>query len=619
MNKSFKSGRTIKCLSLLALIVLALVACTANQDPQDISGAALIEPGTYILTAKHSGMVLDLPGSDPQAGVQLWQYARNDTNAQKWKLETLDGEWVKITSLVNGLALDAEATRDGGKVSLQPYSTNLRAKQWRLIARGSYYEIVNRASLGWLEVAGSSTTQGALVQTWSRTFRDNQRWQLEKIDALSDYQRNLQLITGASVRNRNQDNSSFRSTPMAALPTGATSPLLGPRSDYLQNAGGNPEPGFPARGVGTFRTSCEFSHFAYDDPLIHPNKPGAAHLHMFWGNTDVNAYSTYETLRDSGSGTCNGMELNRTGYWAPAMFDPKGNVRVPERIIVYYKGYGLANGNSEVYPPRAAIIANDKIHRTPDSVGGVTEMNFYCTDQYRGIRSPSSLTIPVCDLPVPWTRTLEMHIKFPNCWNRLDPAKSENWLLSRAGSWFYSNCEERATLPNVHYIIAYPLEPGETTAGWYLASDVDPTTRLRTKARGSSVHADWWGAWNPQINKRWIDNCVNFKTDRNGDGQDDVDHGCGFGYLTDGGPEVKVDANGNPVLDANGNTITTPPFAGPALKYRQQYTGPIKVAASTLYNELCPGGAPISTATAAAYCKPPPPASTSSNVDHSHH
>lgn len=554
--------------TLVGLMLLGLIACMAEQDSQDISGAALIEPGTYILTAKHSGMVLDLPGSNPQAGVQLWQYPLNNSNAQKWKLETLDGEWVKITSLVNGLALHAGATKDGAKVSLHPYS-NWRAKHWRLIARGGYYEIINRASSGWLEVKDASTAQGSLVQTWSRTYNDNQRWKLEKVDALSDYQKNLQMITAASVRNRNLDDSAYRNTPMANIPTGSTSPLLGPRSDYLQSAGGNPEVGFPARGVGTFRTSCEFSHFAYDDPLVHPNKPGAAHLHMFWGNTDVNAYSTYDTLYNSGSSTCNGMELNRTGYWAPAMFDAKGNVRIPERVIVYYKGYGLAQGKSIIYPPRAAMISDDKLHRTSDTVGGVAEMNFLCSDQFRGQRTPASLTIPICNgssainLWGSGRAAIEMHIKFPNCWNRQDPSNPKNWLLSRAGSWFYSNCEERATLPNIHYIIAYPLEPNETTAGWYIASDVDPTTRQRTKARGSSIHADWWGAWNPSINKRWIDNCVNSKTDRNGDGLDDEDHGCGFGYLTNGGPEVRLDANGNPVLDANGNPIPAPPLPGP--------------------------------------------------------
>ncbi len=426
--------------------------------------------------------------------------------------------------------------------------------------------------------------------------------------ANSNYQSNLQKIRAARVRNTNLDSSSFRNTPMTDIPIAA---LLGPRTDYITgddgsvpgNPGGNPEPGFPTKGVGTFRTACEFSHFAYDDPLVHPNKPGAAHLHMFWGNTDVNAYSTYDTLKDSGSSTCNGMELNRTGYWAPAMFDAQGNVRVPERVIIYYKGYGLANGKSQVYPPGAAMVIDDKVHRIGDGAGGVAETNFLCADQFRGARNSPSMTIPVCGDYVGWRRTLEMHVKFANCWNRQDPSKPENWVLPRQGSWFYSDCQENATTPNIEYIIAYPLEQGETTAGWYLASDIDPETRTLSKAGGSTVHADWWGGWNPTVNQQWIDNCVNFKKDSNGDGVDDVDHGCGFGYLTDGGPEV----------DANGKQV--PPLPGPALKYRQQYTGPIKVPAATLYQDLCDPNKPLTTTTQAAYCTPP----TGVKASHNHH
>jgi hypothetical protein len=625
-------------LSILGLLLLILAACSGETvESEELSSTAFIEPGIYVITVKHNGMALDVPNSNPQAGVQLQQYPPNNSDAQKWKIEVVDGEWLKITSLVNGYALDAAygAPINGAKVSLQPYSSNLISKQWKMIGgTAGYYKIVNRSSLGRLNVSAASTAQGALVNTWTSVSGDHQKWKLEKVGGVpspTTYQANLKLIQSGTVRNRNLDTSSFRNTPMASIPAGSTSPLLGPRSDYLQEAGGNPEPGFPARGVGTFRTSCEFSHFAYDDPLVHPNKPGAAHLHMFWGNTDVNAYSTYDTLYNSGSSTCNGMELNRTGYWAPAMFDAQGNVRVPERIIVYYKGYGLAQGKSIVYPPKAAMVINDVVHRTSDTTGGVAEMNFLCSDQFRAQRTPASLTIPVCDgssaikLWGSGRATIEMHVKFANCWNWQDPSKPENWQLSRAGSWFYSNCEERATTPNIHYIIAYPLEPGETTAGWYLASDVDPTTRTRSKAGGSTVHSDWWGGWNPTINKQWVDNCVNFKTDRNGDGTDDIDHGCGFGYLTNGGPEVQVDANGNPVLDANKKTIPVPPYPGPALKYRQQYTGPIKVAASTLYRELCPGGSAISTATAAAYCRPAPMNITMSggvemnNLSHDHH
>ena len=88
---------------------------------------------------------------------------------------------------------------------------------------------------------------------------------------------------------------------------------------------------------GQFRAACQYSHFAYDDPIIFPGEPGRSHLHMFFGNTEADAYSTVDSLLRSGGGTCSGFELNRSAYWTPALLDGKGNAVVPERIILYYK------------------------------------------------------------------------------------------------------------------------------------------------------------------------------------------------------------------------------------------------------------------------------------------
>ena len=140
------------------------------------------------------------------------------------------------------------------------------------------------------------------------------------------------------------------------------------------------------------------------------------------------------------------------------MFDANGNVRVPMRIIVYYKGYGLAKGRSEVYPPNAAIIATENLHTVPDSQGGAPfEAAFQCSDQFRSNRSPQANTIPVCEGDRYFLDTLEVHVKFPNCWNRKDPSDPDNWSTSLAGGWYWSECLDGVTTPNIEYIVQYPL------------------------------------------------------------------------------------------------------------------------------------------------------------------
>jgi hypothetical protein len=396
------------------------------------------------------------------------------------------------------------------------------------------------------------------------------------------YQANLDRILASTARNSNHDDSPYLSVPSSDL---VMEDHLGPRSDYLNRPAGNPEESFPVPEGGQFRAGCEFSHLAYDDPLVFPGSPGASHLHMFFGNTHVNAYSTYETLIDSGSSTCNGQELNRTGYWVPAMFDGEGNVRVPERVVVYYKGEGLARGQAIPYPEESAIIATDNINLIPSDAGGaVGKFSYVCSDQWSGALEQYSNTMPDCDGDIYYDLygvedephvVLEMNVKFPNCWNGQDPA---DWRASYAippvGGWYNSDCggEFDTHLPNLEYFVNYRVDVGESTGDWWLASDVDPSTFTRTGAAGESIHGDWWGGWNAEVMQMWIDNCVNFQAEQ--------PSGCGFGYLTDGGPD--------------GNN----PVDGPALRYRPQYEGPYKIPAETVFEQLC------SPMTDRAYPKP---------------
>ncbi len=86
------------------------------------------------------------------------------------------------------------------------------------------------------------------------------------------------------------------------------------------------------------------------------------------------------------------------------------------RAIVYYKGYNNALGRSQPYPPGAAIIAMTNLHTVPASEGGVAVEDAYqCADQFRNGRSPQSNVMPVCPGGDVFMRTIELHVKFPNC------------------------------------------------------------------------------------------------------------------------------------------------------------------------------------------------------------
>jgi hypothetical protein len=111
---------------------------------------------------------------------------------------------------------------------------------------------------------------------------------------------------------------------------------------------GTTDVGYPTAGDDAkFRFLCEPSHVAYEDPIVYPGQAMASHLHMFFGNTLTDKDSTYESLRTTGSGSCQGGPLNRTGYWHPAMIQTN---TTPKKVIwpFTYQFY-YVNSRADLY------------------------------------------------------------------------------------------------------------------------------------------------------------------------------------------------------------------------------------------------------------------------------
>ena len=102
---------------------------------------------------------------------------------------------------------------------------------------------------------------------------------------------------------------------------------------------------------GVFATVCQYSHAAPDDPIVQPGRPGALHLHHFFGNVTTAAASTYDSLR-AGSTTCvTGQDAS--GYSVPALY--KNGVEVePRSAKVYYRIGHHEQGSVSAFPPGSA-------------------------------------------------------------------------------------------------------------------------------------------------------------------------------------------------------------------------------------------------------------------------
>lgn len=304
--------------------------------------------------------------------------------------------------------------------------------------------------------------------------------------------------------------------PQRLLPSLALS-----RSDYVigtgeRNAGTCG--GSCARGGGVVHVACSFSHFSYDDPIVSPGNPGSAHLHMYFGNTHANAYSTHDTLQNEGASTCQHGELNRTAYWIPALLDGNDHALTPSYMQVYYERLsGMSASALEAFPPGLNFIIGDSGATSPQPVGGENSgLRFYCgwyekaKESGGGSRGPYSSSIPHCD------RNSYSHIQLdldaPYCWNgKLDWKASERNVVYAIGNQYNGNCPSShpRILPFLKYRIHFKTDISPTpTSTWYLASDINPHDGSIKSQPGITVHSDWFGGWHRDTLERLTDDCM---------------------------------------------------------------------------------------------------------------
>ncbi len=306
--------------------------------------------------------------------------------------------------------------------------------------------------------------------------------------------------------------------------------------------------------LGQFRTQCSFSHFNYDDALVNPGAPGKAHLHMYFGNSLASASSTYRSLRDSGSSSCNGFEGNRSAYWIPAVFDSSGNARIPSRIELYYKSHDGSFDTIQKPPEGLGMIAG-RAASNPYVEWACQETGAQGTNLNRPVQQRQN-TIPSCSN----TATLLAHIKFPQCLSGSIGENSGNATsqMSYPTRGYYTNsCPPGSTIiTSIEFFIAWnPDNHDGNTQDWWISSDVLPDG---TRApNGSTLHGDWFGAWNPKLMDEVHSQCVAKLAE------------CGWDLV------------------GNNRRLTWIEHFG--AKNPAAYTGPRAIPAAHLSASLCPG------------------------------
>jgi hypothetical protein len=238
----------------------------------------------------------------------------------------------------------------------------------------------------------------------------------------------------------------------------------------------------PQGVVPQFAVNCGFSHAAPDDPIVHPGDPGASHLHVFFGNTTTDAFSTLGSLLGQPT-TCE-QTLDTATYWAPALLR-EGAVIEPSGATAYYRpGLAVDPTSLRPYPPGLAMIAGD--------AGARGEQPLEVVAWGCGTGSVRSVTPPVC----PVDGGLRMFVTFPDCWDgeRLDSDDHVSHVAySSAGA-----CPDThpVAMPQLQLSVHY-----DTVSG--------PAEDLRL-ASGSLLtgHADFLNSWDQARLEREVAACL---------------------------------------------------------------------------------------------------------------
>lgn len=294
------------------------------------------------------------------------------------------------------------------------------------------------------------------------------------------------------------------------------------RADGWQIAGQDGAFRFTAGGDGPL---------LYDDPVVYPKQPGASHLHLYFCGVNLNAFSTYESIRANPSSNCSDKTypLNPSGYWIPPLLCGPNLSQVcrPEYITVYYKGCS-ARSNSACAPnnpmrkgikamlPHGIALVGGWDPTKPNGADGIPNNaddapgnSYYCSpgngQHYYNLED--LFRSGGCQVG----GLLVQDLVFADCWDgkRLDTANHRDHLVHGGyGYWGYYKCPPTHpyNIPQVQFKPTYTIgadfwavENGQIVSKVIVASDQH---KVGGKP-GSSGHADWMPAWDPVAQDMW--------------------------------------------------------------------------------------------------------------------
>jgi hypothetical protein len=220
-----------------------------------------------------------------------------------------------------------------------------------------------------------------------------------------------------------------------------------------------------ASAKAEFRADCRLDKRVAQDPIVHPGKRRAGHLHDFFGRCDPAA--------------------DRSRYWIPTLFVGTRNVKplTPSVVTIYYAVEEELADEVRPFPAGLRMIAGNAKER--GKVPGAPNV-WSCLGG-----GPSSTTFVRC----PPGSAIELILDFPDCWDgeRTDSPDHQSHMAYSAGG--ACPATHPVAVPEVQFKIRWPTRGGRR--------------RLRlASGPGYSAHGDFINGWQPAALQQRIDDCL---------------------------------------------------------------------------------------------------------------
>ncbi|MGH9045022.1 MAG: DUF1996 domain-containing protein [Acidimicrobiales bacterium] len=245
---------------------------------------------------------------------------------------------------------------------------------------------------------------------------------------------------------------------------------------------------------GFFRSSCDYSHTANDDPILMPGMSGMSMEHDFFANTTTDASSTAQSLLQAGTTSCLSSE-DTAAYWVPVLYQ-NGTPVTPKRLLAYYQvGRDTNPSQIQAMPFGLEMIAGNENGSSPPPLDVVSWSCGVDEQTQEPVIAPTD--VPPVNCPAGYTVHLAIH--FPNCFDGADlnGASQTNVTYSEPKV----GCPDGypVEIPQLTVHVDYPISSG---TGITLSSAPGVTASVNT------AHADFINAWHEAFLTQMVDECI---------------------------------------------------------------------------------------------------------------